>query len=545
MMGVIALFLIVSLQLIVPSISVSQQEVADLLKQSQTENDPVKRVALLDEALKNSSISPKMLASLFFARGMAYKEMKDCTHAVEDFKSALGHAPNALHMLLENAECLITLGQLEEASRVLEAALLTGPGMGRAYVLKGMIYEREGDIAKAEDEYTRALNYEPDSALALEMRAKALLKGGKPRKALEDINALVHLKPNEPEALLARARIHSKLEEYAPALADYFQVESLLPGDDRVRKERVLVYFRTGQPQKALESLSGYKSDRQDDTEILILKARAHILLKNYPSARQILKTALAREPLNPAAHLYTGVAMARSQDTDSALASFNRAIELDSTLVEAYKERARVFLELKEIVRAAVDLTTAANLDPSDDEVFPLRGLTLMRRLLYDAAIEDFTRALGNLPGEPHILYDRAVAFLSKDEPKPALEDLNGVLKTKPDAARAISLRGVCHFLLGNVTQAREDFDKAVAAGPNDPQVWNNRGFFHYKTGNHKAALKDFENALKLDPSYANAGYNLKLTAEREGMSSAAGAVSAGAEAAVQSADKAGAEPR
>jgi len=136
-------------------------------------------------------------------------------------------------------------------------------------------------------------------------------------------------------------------------------------------------------------------------------------------------------------------------------------------------------------------------------------------------------------------------VAFLSKDEPKPALEDLNGVLKTKPDAARAISLRGVCHFLLGNVTQAREDFDKAVAAGPNDPQVWNNRGFFHYKTGNHKAALKDFENALKLDPSYANAGYNLKLTAEREGMSSAAGAVSAGAEAAVQSADKAGAEPR
>jgi tetratricopeptide (TPR) repeat protein len=544
-MGIAALCLVVALQLMVPSVSVCQQAAADLLKQSQAEKDPIKRISLLDEALKNASANSKTLASLFFTRGMAHKDMKDCAHAVDDFRSALVHAPNTLQTLLEKAECLITLGQLDEASRVLEAALLTGPGMGRAYVLKGMIYEKEGAIAKAEDEYTRALNYEPDLTLALEMRAKALVRGGKPRKALEDINALVRLRPNEPEAILTRARIHAKLEEYVPALADYTKVESLLPRDDRVLKEKVLVYFRTGQPQKALDSLSGYKSDRTDDTAILILRARAHILLKNYPSARQALKSALAREPLNPAAHLYAGVVMARSQDTDGALAGFNRAIELDSTLVEAYKERARVFLELKETVRAAVDLTAAADLDPSDDEVFPLRGLTLMKRLLYDAAVDDFTRALGNLPGEPRILYDRAVAYLSKDEPKPALEDLNALLKAKPNAAKAISLRGVSHFLLGNVSQAREDFDKAVTAGPTDPQIRNNRGFFHYKVGNYKAAQKDFETALKLDPGYVNASYNLKLTTERDALVSSASEDSARSEAAVQSGEKASSEPR
>jgi tetratricopeptide (TPR) repeat protein len=356
------------------------------------------------------------------------------------------------------------------------------------------------------------------------MRAKALVRGGKPRKALEDINALIRLRPNEPEPLLTRARIHTKLEEYAPALADYTKVESILPRDDRVRKEKVLVYFKTGQPQKALDSLSSHPVDRPDDTEILILRARAHIVLKNYGKAQQILKTALTKEPLNPAAHLYTGVVMARLGDTDGALASLNRAIELDPALVEAFKERARIFMELKEPVRAAVDLTTAANLDPSDEEIFMLRGFTLMGRMLYDAAIEDFTRALENLPGEPRILYDRAVAYLSKDEPRPAIEDLTALLNSRPNTARAISLRGVAHFHLGNAAQARGDFDEAVKASPNDPQVWNNRGFFHYKRGNYRAAIGDFEKALKLDPDYESARYNMKLAIERNGLASAEG---------------------
>lgn len=544
-MGVTALCLFSFFLLVLPSTAVSQPDVASLLQQSHAEKDPAKRIALLDEALKEPSISPKMLAALFFARGMAYKDLKDCTHAVEDFKSALGHAPKTLHMLLEKAECLITLGQIEEASRVLEAALVTGPGMGRAYVLKGMIYEKEGALAKAEDEYTRALNYEPNSALALEMRAKALLKGGKPRKALEDTNALVRLKPKEPEALLIRARIHVKLEEYASALADYTQVEALLPRDDGVRKEKVLVYFKAGHPQKALDSLANLSAHRPNDADTLILRARAHILLKNYANAQQILKAALTGEPLNPAAHLYTGVTMARTQDTDGALASLNRAIELDPGLAEAYKERARMFLELNETARAAADLTTAADLDPSDDEVFPLRGLTLMGRLLYDAAIDDFTRALGNLPGEPRILYDRAVAYLSKDEPKLALEDLNALLKASPNAARALGLRGVSFFLLGNPSQAGEDFDRAVTVGPNDPLIWNNRGFFHYKMGNYKAALKDFETALKLDPEYANARYNLKLTTEKQGTLSPTGPDSPGSDEVVRSGERAASEPR
>lgn len=504
-----------------PLVSIADQDAASLLNQAQSRKDPAERIEMLDEALKNQALSGKLLSSIFFARGMAHKELKDCFKAVEDFSSALGHSPGSMAALLEKAECLITVDQLEEASRTLEAVLLTGPGTARAYVLKGMIYEREGFLTRAHDEYTRALNYEPESALALEMRAKVLLKEGKPRKALEDLTSLIRLRPKDAEFFLLRAQVHVKLEDYGAALTDFAQVDVLRPADDRVRKERVLVYFKTRQPQKALDALSKPASAQTEDSEILILRARAHIALKNYREAESILASVLAKEPLNATAHLYSGVIGSRRQDVDTALMNFNRAIELDPALVEAYKERARTFMELKEPVRAAADLSTAVDLDPSDGEIFALRGLSLLGRHLYDAAIADFTRALDDIPGDTRILYDRAATYLLRDEAAPALADLDALLKIKPRSARAVALRGVAQFYLGNIKEAREDLDRAASMNPKDPQILNNRGFFLYKTGDIKGAVESFRDALKLDPNHGSARYNMQMAVSSEELAS------------------------
>jgi tetratricopeptide (TPR) repeat protein len=499
------------------STSSGQQPPAQLLKQAQSQSDPAKKIELLDEALKDQSLKGDLLSSIFLERAMAHKAMNDCSRAIDDFNSSMAHSRRASSAPLEKAHCLILLDQLDEASRVLETALAMKPGNAQAYVLKGMIYEKEGFPSKAEDEYTRALVFEPDFAWALEMRAKILIKEGKPRRALDDVNALIRLVRGDPEFLMIRARIHVKLKDYAAALADYGSAEALKPGNDRVLKERVLVYFNTDQPEKALEALSGYLAKHADDVEALVLQARAQILLGNYAKAEAILKRALTRDPANASAHLYKGVALVRRTDSDGALGNLNRAIELDPRLVEAYKERARIFLALDEPVRAAADLSSAADLDPSDAEVFVMRGATFMRRLLYDAAIADFTRSLELLPADPRVLYDRAVAYLKEDEPQAALSDLNALLQLRPDAGRALSLRGMIHFQAGSIQVARSEFDRSVGSAPKDPYVWNNRGFFHYKTGDHKAAIEDFNRALKLEPGYEIARYNLSLVLSRQ----------------------------
>ncbi len=331
--------------------------------------DPADRIELLEEALKDTTAKGEALADLYFQTGLAYKELKDYFRAIEYFNYSLAFTRNIVPVLLEKTHCLILLDQLDEASSVLEIALAASPGMGQPYVLKGMIYEKEGHLVKAEDEFTRALNFEPQSMAALEMRAKVRIKQGKPIKALEDTSALIRLSPDKPEAFLTRARIHVKLKEYQAALDDYSHVESLQPGDGSVVKEKVLVFFQTDNAQKALEVLSSLSARHPEDVEALALMARAYILLKNVPEAERILKQALAKNASYAPAYLYNGLALARKKDVDGALASLKRAIDLEPTLVEAFKERARIFMSLKENVRAATDLTAAANLDPGDGE--------------------------------------------------------------------------------------------------------------------------------------------------------------------------------
>ena len=278
------------------SLSIADQTAANFLKQVREEPDPAKRIELLDLALKDSSLKGDALGSVFFERAMAYKAMNDCFRAIEDFDSSLAHSRKAPPALLEKAHCLILVDQLDEAFRVLETVLLTAPATARAYVLKGMIYEKEGFLSKAEDEYTRALDHDSESFSALDMRARLLLREGKPRKALDDMNALSRLAPKDPDVFMTRARIHVKLKDSGAALADYARVESLTPGDDRVLKEKVPVFFEMDQPEKALTALTTYGTKHPDDVEVLVLEARAHILLKAYQKAEQILKRARRKE---------------------------------------------------------------------------------------------------------------------------------------------------------------------------------------------------------------------------------------------------------
>jgi len=158
---------------------------------------------------------------------MAFKEIKDYFRALEDLETAVTHSKKLPGILLEKAECLIMVDQFDQAALALENYLLAKPGTARAYTLKGMIHEKQGAYLKAEDEYTRALRYDPGYSPALEARSNVFLKAGKPRKALEDLDIVIKLNPDKPEGYILRAGAHSKMRDYSSALADYERAETL------------------------------------------------------------------------------------------------------------------------------------------------------------------------------------------------------------------------------------------------------------------------------------------------------------------------------
>ncbi len=502
-----------------PALCLSREKtVKNLISEANREFGAEEKISILMKALDESGDSNALKSKVNYELGLVFQEKGDILSALKRYRMALKGSEDPIPIFESMAECFIELGQIEQAARLLEKSLQTGPERAKPYALKGLIYERQGMNTRAIDEYTRALRYDPYSILALEMRSKLLLKEGKPRESLEDLNSLTRLKRMDPEIFMTRAGINLKLNLYEKALEDYHIAENLFTGADKDRaiREKARVRLKMGGPQKALEILKGHSEKTPMDHEVRCLKARALAQLNRTAEAKRLISYTIDKNPGYANAYMIKASLLAGEGALDLALESLNRAIRLERDFSQAYKERAKLFMALKDNTSANVDLTRAANLDPSDGEVFALRASTNMDRLLYDSAVEDLTKALDRLPNDPEILFDRARAYLLKDTPEKALEDLEAILIIKPRATRALSLMGVAKFKLNRIDEAQEDLNAAVSADPKDPMVWNNRGFFRMKTGKLKDALKDMETALGLDPNYGAAQRNMALILQK-----------------------------
>ncbi len=488
---------------------------SELLKKIDSASDTQRKLELLDEALQDESIKGAAQSHLFFHRGLLYKNQKDFFRAIEDFDSSLGILKRNYQALIEKAECLIGVDQLDQATLALDTYLLNMPGVARAYVLKGLIFEKDGSLIRAEDEFTRALNFDPYSALALEHRARLYLREGKPRKALEDIKTWSRISPNNPDLYIFRAEVQIKLRDFESALADYARAETLRP-DDLVRKQKTLLYLKIDKPEAALSAANKILESRPEDLEALILAARSQTQSNRFKSADALLRKALRINPNFSEANLFMGLLKGKQGDYDEALEYLNRSIELEPKSAEAYKERARIFFKLSDYLRSEVDLNAAIENDPSDAESLSMRAMTFYQRMLYDAAIHDLSTVLEGLQNDSRTLYNRAVCYLKRDEPETALADINNLLRQHPEHARALNLRGVIHGMMGMTNLAVSDLNASIALAPLDPTLWNNIGFYKFRLGNYQGARDDFMKALELDPQFVSARNNLAQAYDR-----------------------------
>ncbi len=102
----------------------------------------------------------------------------------------------------------------------------------------------------------------------------------------------------------------------------------------------------------------------------------------------------------------YTGVDLAnllrargywyhQKKDLDTALADFNRAIQLDPKHVEGYDYRADVWTDKGELDRAIADHTMAIRIDPTYAAAYYTRGRVYETKGQIDRAVADYNAAL------------------------------------------------------------------------------------------------------------------------------------------------------
>ena len=88
---------------------------------------------------------------------------------------------------------LFTYGHYEEATRAFACAIRMDPRNARAYLDRGMAYERMGNVEQALADYDRAIELLPEDAKAYYIRGLTFQRQGRYREAKQDLTFAAEL----------------------------------------------------------------------------------------------------------------------------------------------------------------------------------------------------------------------------------------------------------------------------------------------------------------------------------------------------------------
>lgn len=246
------------------------------------------------------------------------------------------------------------LGALEDVNK----ALTLKPDSLDGYLTRARVYEDFGNVAVAVQQHldSRGLSAHISSHESVFGTEQQNLEA-----ALKDYERAVALAPDNVDALIGRARLRRRFQDFDGALKDYNRIIELRP-------EIAATWSHRGMVKKKNKDLNGAVSDYNRAIE---LDSRNPSFFNNRGLARQDLG------------------------DLAGSLADLNRAIELDPAFTTAYFNRALTRQKQKDTNGALADMDTAISLKPDSARFYETRAA--FRRANGDlaGAIEDNTKVI------------------------------------------------------------------------------------------------------------------------------------------------------
>ena len=269
-----------------------------------------------------------------------------------------------------------------------------------AWLVVGYLRQEEDPVAGI-SAYDKAINLNPDDALAYNTRGIAKKALGRYDDAIADYNEAIRLEPGDADAYNNRGIAKKALGHLDDALADYDAAIRLEP-------DYAGAYYNRGIAKKAL--------GRLDDA------------LADYDAAIRL-------EPDYAGAYNNRGVAKEALGRLDDALADYDAAIRLEPDYAGAYNNRGIAKKALGHLDDALADYDAAIRLEPDYAGAYNNRGVAKEALGRLDDALADYDAAIRLEPDYAGAYNNRGIAKAALNRKAEARQDFETALELAQNA--------------------------------------------------------------------------------------------------------------
>lgn len=386
-------------------------------------------------------------------------------------------------------------------------------------------YFQMGRTTDAEGALAGVLKKNPRDVSALLQRGELYMTTRKYAQAEIDLNQVIHLTPDSPEAHYLLAKLNKARGSTLIYRQELSEALRLNPGLLTVRLELAQVLLQDKGAQSALEVLNDVPAQQRDLTVVLVARNWAFWALGDMPSMRKGIDEGLAKEKSSELL-IQDGLWKLKAGKPLDARTSLDEALKINPSDIRALQVLTQTYVAQKNTAAAIGKVKEYAALQPQSAPVQEFLGVMLMANGDKTGAQKAFAAAKAADP-----------RFIQADMSLVQLYTAEGQLPEARKVLEGLVLQDqgkdntTARLWLGNVQEMMSDHRNAIAqfrdvvqANPNDGQALNNLAYLLAEQGSQlDEALKYAQRAVELAPDKPDYADTLGWILYRKGLYSSA----------------------
>ncbi len=330
---------------------------------------------------------------------------------------------------------LLTFGFL-----FLAATCITHAQNARQYLKVGSEFLANSKYQDAIDQFSKAIEADPDYEKAYSARAQAYSSIEEYAKAAEDYEKLAIFDPKNETYFYDGARMSYNLANYPAALVKLDNALNIKRFYIEAMQLRVLTLIEMKRYMEALDQSKDALRFKESDVNYYN-HGRINELLGVNEEAEKAYENALKKNKSFLEAYVALADLQRKEHKLDVALETINKALSINKNYVDAYRVRSAVYADQLKYAEAINDVSTIILIQPENADMYFLRGKYYQGYAQHLNAISDFTKVISLKPTNAQAYFNRAYSYEQIMKYDDAIKDYKKLAEVAENDAEAKEL--------------------------------------------------------------------------------------------------------
>lgn len=399
--------------------------------------------------------------------------------------------PSCVRGRLAAAAMCMQNNRLREAIEELNSVYLRQPNNTTALYALGHCYERLGKESEAVQFYQDCLKFKNYLQFPAQRLAAIHFKHGQLEKTIQQYDLLKDQYPDDISTLVTLGYLYIAAGKYAKAIEVFNTAILIHPDSFLIEDDYIDQLIRDGRLDEALQRLEVLLDSQPDRPELIAKQADVLGMLGATGEAISQYQQAIRLCPDFLEASIKLGTLYLQMDAKQIAAQQFNKAVEINDKIVDAYIGLATSQKLAANVSEALATLSLAAAIQPNSSLLFAQTASLLFQAVLapesslrqtyhsapvIEAVIRAHRQQIARRPRNPDLHYRLGLLMMSVEALSAAADHFQAALEINPTYTRAKSKLAVCLLETGNKQAAVDHL-----TGPRhlDKDTLN----LHYKT--------------------------------------------------------------